>query len=404
MRRPIAANLTPLLLFLVILVSLVACSTSASTTSFPTVPAPAAMPPTTGVLQLEPTLTVAPPLTTGSIPDATLVPTTLQLTEKQDSVAAEASAIPCGLAPDGVVVSAWVDDEDLAQGTVINGSYKLLVHQLDSQLAGKVISFRVGAVAAGQTAVWTQGSADELNLTAASRKDILVIPNEINESGPEGRRVTIPIPPHLFVGTVALICPKGRDGRDSELTAEVGNSPTPARTYPPTFAKRTVAPIPNTLAPTPTPTPIAKPSSVEQDTRELEELIHALVNTERRKHQLTPLISDIELALIARGHSQDMAAKNQQIALLKIENNLLCDPTTITHCILDQIKVDFEKQSCTKVKYDQEMDFLLQFIRDNNLDSISTNIFDDIEWSWSETDSVLTSDGKQVERIKDIKN
>ena len=89
--------------------------------------------------------------------------------------------------------------------------------------------------------------------------------------------------------------------------------------------------------------------------------------------------------------------------VLKIENNLLCDPTTITHCILDQIKVDFERQSCTKVKYDQEMDFLLQFIRDNNLDSISTNIFDDIEWSWSETDSTLTSDGKQVERIIDIK-
>ena len=89
--------------------------------------------------------------------------------------------------------------------------------------------------------------------------------------------------------------------------------------------------------------------------------------------------------------------------VLNIENNLLCNPTTITHCILDQIKVDFEKQSCTKVKYDQEMDFLLQFIRDNNLDAISTNIFDDIEWSWSGTDSVLTSDGKQVERIKDIK-
>ena len=89
--------------------------------------------------------------------------------------------------------------------------------------------------------------------------------------------------------------------------------------------------------------------------------------------------------------------------VLNIENNLLCDPTTITHCILDQIKVDFEKQSCTKVKYDQEMDFLLQFIRDNNLDAISTNIFDDIEWSWSGTDSVLTSDVKQVERIKDIK-
>ena len=39
----------------------------------------------------------------------------------------------------------------------------------------------------------------------------------------------------------------------------------------------------------------------------------------------------------------------------------------------------------------------------NNLDSISSTIFDDIEWSWVGTDSALTSDGKQIERIIEIR-
>ena len=89
--------------------------------------------------------------------------------------------------------------------------------------------------------------------------------------------------------------------------------------------------------------------------------------------------------------------------VLKIENNLLCDPTGITHCILNEVTVDFEKQNCTQIKHDQEMDFLLQFINENNLDSISATIFDNVTWSWSDTDSALTSDEKQIERIVEIK-
>ena len=48
-----------------------------------------------------------------------------------------------------------------------------------------------------------------------------------------------------------------------------------------------------------------------------------------------------------------------RISVIPIENNILCDPTVITHCVLENITVDFEKQACTQVKYDQEMDFLL---------------------------------------------
>ena len=87
--------------------------------------------------------------------------------------------------------------------------------------------------------------------------------------------------------------------------------------------------------------------------------------------------------------------------ILNIENNNLCDPTEITHCVLEDITIDFEKQECTKVKYDEEMDFLLEFIRSNDLDSISSNIFNEVKWSWE--DSASTEDDKQIERIIEIK-
>jgi len=88
---------------------------------------------------------------------------------------------------------------------------------------------------------------------------------------------------------------------------------------------------------------------------------------------------------------------------LNIENNNLCDPTEITHCVLEDITIDFEKQECIKVKYDEEMDFVLEFIKSNDLDSISSTIFNEVKWSWEDTDSALTDDDKQIERIIEIK-
>ena len=49
------------------------------------------------------------------------------------------------------------------------------------------------------------------------------------------------------------------------------------------------------------------------------------------------------------------------------------------------------------------MDFLLEFIKSNDLDSISSNIFNEVKWSWEDTDSALTDDDKQIERIIEIK-
>jgi len=100
---------------------------------------------------------------------------------------------------------------------------------------------------------------------------------------------------------------------------------------------------------------------------------------------------------------EDLCEVHDNGVVLNIENNLLCDPTEITHCVLNEVTVDFEKQNCIQVKHDQEMDFLLQFINENNLDSISATIFDNVTWSWADTDSALTSDEKQIERIVEIK-
>ena len=161
------------------------------------------------VPQLVPTLTAAVPTVPPTIPAAALVPPNQELTETRNSVVADdyAAHSPCGLAPpDGIVVTAWVDGEEVSRGAVVNRSYKILVHQLDRQLAGKEISFRIGTVAADQTAMWTQGAADELNLTTISTENFLPTPDETNNSNVVKREGGLPVPPHLFVGTVTLSC------------------------------------------------------------------------------------------------------------------------------------------------------------------------------------------------------
>ena len=103
-------------------------------------------------------------------------------------------------ATDGTIVSAWVEsgstsdlilqatatDEQgnststsinliapnqvkVGEATVIDGSYTLLVSQLQSDnLAGKIITFKVNGVVASDTAIWQQGGGDELNITVDS--------------------------------------------------------------------------------------------------------------------------------------------------------------------------------------------------------------------------------------------
>jgi len=71
-------------------------------------------------------------------------------------------------AADGAAVTAWVDGAQVADAYASGGEYTLLVDQGDSSFAGKTVSFRVGGVDAAETADWTQGGAEVLDLVAAA--------------------------------------------------------------------------------------------------------------------------------------------------------------------------------------------------------------------------------------------
>ena len=72
------------------------------------------------------------------------------------------------MAADGAAVTAWIDGNQVAATNMSGGTYTLLVDQGDSSFAGKTVSFRVGGGNATQTAPWTQGGGDELNLVATT--------------------------------------------------------------------------------------------------------------------------------------------------------------------------------------------------------------------------------------------
>jgi len=76
-------------------------------------------------------------------------------------------------AADGAAVTAWIDDAQVGSTTVSGGEYSLEVDQYDSgdedsSYAGKTISFKVSGANAAETAVWTTGAADILNLVATT--------------------------------------------------------------------------------------------------------------------------------------------------------------------------------------------------------------------------------------------
>ena len=71
-------------------------------------------------------------------------------------------------AADGAAVTAWVDGAQVADAHASGGDYTLLVDQGDSSFAGKTVSFKVSGVDAAETADWTQGGAEVLNLVASA--------------------------------------------------------------------------------------------------------------------------------------------------------------------------------------------------------------------------------------------
>jgi hypothetical protein len=79
-----------------------------------------------------------------------------------------AAAIDNAPAPDGTTVTAWIDGRQAASTTVSGGSYTIQVDQGDASFADKRVSFKVGGNDAAQSATWSFGGSDELNLTAAA--------------------------------------------------------------------------------------------------------------------------------------------------------------------------------------------------------------------------------------------
>ena len=71
-------------------------------------------------------------------------------------------------AADGAAVTAWVDDEQVADTTASGGDYSLVIDQGDSSYAGKTVSFKVSGSDAAETASWKQGGGDILDLNAAT--------------------------------------------------------------------------------------------------------------------------------------------------------------------------------------------------------------------------------------------
>ena len=71
-------------------------------------------------------------------------------------------------APNGTVIAALIDGQQMVTAAVTGGSYSLRVQQCNTPLNGQRISFIIDGLRAEQTAVWRSGNTDVLNLAASS--------------------------------------------------------------------------------------------------------------------------------------------------------------------------------------------------------------------------------------------
>ena len=67
---------------------------------------------------------------------------------------------------DGTIVTACIDGNPVASTQVSNGRFLVIIEQRTPALNSKEITFSIDGLDANETAVWTQGGADELNLSA----------------------------------------------------------------------------------------------------------------------------------------------------------------------------------------------------------------------------------------------
>ncbi|PKB72883.1 MAG: hypothetical protein BZY75_04755 [SAR202 cluster bacterium Io17-Chloro-G7] len=71
-------------------------------------------------------------------------------------------------AVDGTVITAVVNDVQVATATVANGEFLLVVDQGDEIFAGMMVHFTIDGVEAAETTAWVQGGGTEVTLTSAA--------------------------------------------------------------------------------------------------------------------------------------------------------------------------------------------------------------------------------------------
>ncbi|MDA0263441.1 MAG: hypothetical protein O3A93_00240 [Chloroflexi bacterium] len=110
----------------------------------------------------------------------------------------------CSVAPDGVIVSAWVNGVLAASTTVKSGEYHLRVEQPpESSFSGQTINFTVGNAEAAQTLAWVQGDATKLDLTAPE-SGTSAAPKIAGQPSLKGGPLAQPVPPHIVLGAVSI--------------------------------------------------------------------------------------------------------------------------------------------------------------------------------------------------------
>ena len=135
-------------------------------------PTPTNTPEPTPTNTPEPTPTNTPEPTPTATPEPTATPAPQPLPDRQTSIAphvfAGTATIGGAPAPDGTVVTAWVDgfSEAVGEGVVAGGSYNLKVFQFGTaSFADRTISFKIGESTANETGTWQTFGADVVNLT-----------------------------------------------------------------------------------------------------------------------------------------------------------------------------------------------------------------------------------------------
>jgi len=128
-----------------------------------------------------------------------ILPSTVSAQRLPPHVFVGTASIDDVAAPEGTTVSAWVGGAEAASTTTTGdgGDYVLQVDQGDQSYAEETINFLIGGYSADQSATWTQGGGDELNLSAASGVEATAeAPEDAavpaatgvpGESGPRGR-------------------------------------------------------------------------------------------------------------------------------------------------------------------------------------------------------------------------